>query len=522
MYSLLIKNATVVDGSGNPGRVVDVAVQGDEIVNIAPNINSQAQSVVDATGKILAPGFVDLQNHSDSYWQLFDNPNLDSLITQGYTTILVGNCGASLAPLLSHDALLSIQKWHSLQSSNINWQSFSEYIETLSRQRLACNVASLVGYSTLRRAVVGDQIRGLEQNEIAALKNALEESMDAGAFGLSNGLSYAHEIIISELELFELAKIVKSREGLFSIHLRSEGGEIIEAVDEALDIAKTTGVNLKISHLKVRNEQNWEKFPEVVGLLDTAYHQGVNVHFDVYPYDTVWQALYSYLPKWAIEGGRAILLKHFTDPVQKNKILMYLNNSGIKFSTIEVASTASKLSFTGKTISQIAKNMETSSEQAVLNLIENGGSEVLVFEKNLDMEQVNQLVNHPLGFIGTDGAGFAAQGADNRLVHPRCFGTAARFLSQTGGKGGLDMETAIKKLTSGPAKKLGLKKRGEIKIGNFADLVIFDKDKIKDMSTYQNPYQFSQGVEYVFVNGKAAVADGRITQQLPGYVLRKN
>ena len=522
MYSLLIKNAVVVDGTGKAPEVLDVAVQGDEIVNIAPKIQSQAQSIIDATGKILAPGFVDLQNHSDSYWQLFDNPGLDSMITQGYTTILVGNCGASLAPLLSHDALLSIQKWHNLQSSNINWQSFSEYIEELSKQRLACNVASLVGYSTLRRAVVGDQIRSLEKNEVDALKNALQESMDAGAFGLSNGLSYAHDIIISELELFELAKVVKSREGLFSIHLRSEGGEVIEALDEALDIAKNTGVNLKISHLKVRNEQNWEKFPEVVSLLDTAYHQGVNVHFDVYPYDTVWQALYSYLPKWAIEGGRAILLKHFADPVQRNKILMFLNNSGIKFSSIEIASTANKLSFAGKTISQIAKNMEVSSEQAVLNLIQNGGSEVLVFEKNLDLEQVNQLLLHPLGFIGTDGAGFPAKGADNRLVHPRCFGTAARFLNQTVDKGALDIEIAIKKLTSGPAKKLGLKKRGEIKIGNFADLVIFDKNKIKDAATYQNPYQYSQGMEYVFVNGKAAVAESKMTNQLSGYVLRKN
>jgi len=201
---------------------------------------------------------------------------------------------------------------------------------------------------------------------------------------------------------------------------------------------------------------------------------------------------------------------------------MYLNNSGVKFSAIEVASTSNKLSFAGKTVSQIAKNMGTSSEQAVLNLIQNGGSEVLVFEKNLDPEQVNHLWLEPLGFIGTDGAGFGLKGADNRLVHPRCFGTVAKFLNETFGKGALDIESAIKKLASGPAKKLGLKKRGEIKIGNFADLVIFDKDKIKDSATYQNPYQSSQGMDYVFVNGKAAVSEGKITSQLPGYILRKN
>ncbi len=312
MYSLLIRNATVVDGSGDPGQVLDVAVQGDEIVNVAPNISSSAQTVIDAAGKILAPGFVDLQNHSDSYWQIFDNPGLESLITQGYTTILLGNCGASLAPLLTKDALLAMQKWHNLEATNINWLSFSEFIEQLAKKRFACNVASLVGYSTLRRALVGDRVRGLDKEELLTLKGALEQSMEAGAFGLSSGLSYAHEIIISELELFELAKIIKARNGLFSVHLRSEGGEIIEALDEALDIAKNTEVNLKISHLKIRNEANWEKFPEVVGAIDTAYHQGTNVHFDVYPYDTIWQALYSYLPKWAMEGGRTGMLKHFT------------------------------------------------------------------------------------------------------------------------------------------------------------------------------------------------------------------
>jgi N-acyl-D-amino-acid deacylase len=521
MYSLLIKNATVIDGTGEPGKVLDVAVQGDQIVNISAKIDSQAEAIIDAKGKILAPGFVDLQNHSDSYWQLFDNPGLHSLISQGFTTILVGNCGASLAPLLSHEALYSFQKWHNLEGINVNWVSYSEFIEELSRKRLACNVASLVGYSTLRRALVGDEVRSLAKTELTALKTALKESLEAGAFGLSSGLSYAHEIIISELELFELAKIVKSKEALFSIHLRSEGGEIIEALDEALDIAKNTEVNLKISHLKVRNEQNWEKFPEVISLLDTAYMQGTQVHFDLYPYDIMWQPLYSYLPKWAIEGGRTIMLKHFSDPVQKNKILMFLNNSGIKLSEIKVASTANKLNFTGKTIGQIAKNLECSSEQAILHLITNGGSDVLVFEKNLNMAQVEQLAAHPLSFIATDGAGFSNLPSMGGLVHPRSFGTASKFLHEVIKNKNLPIETAIRKLSGGPAKKMGLKKRGEIKIGNFADLVILDPEKIQDKATYENPYLLSVGLDYVFVNGKSALADGKLTGQLAGYALRK-
>lgn len=519
MYSLLIKNATVIDGTGKPGEVLDVAVERDKIVNIDKNIPVGAHSVIDASGKILAPGFVDLQNHSDSYWQIFDNPQFDSLLTQGYTTILVGNCGASLAPLLSEDSLLAMQKWHNLEGANINWQTFDEFISELSNRRFACNIGSLVGYATLRRGVVGDQIRSLDKQEFKAIAKILEQSLDAGAFGLSNGLSYAHEIIISELELLELAKVIKKYDRLFSIHLRSEGSTVLESLDEALDIARNSEVNLKLSHLKVRGPQNFSKFEPVISDLETAYHKGVNVHFDVYPYDTIWQVLYSYLPKWAIEGGRKILLRHFKDPIQKNKILLYLNSLDIKFQDLIITSTANRLSAMGKTLGQIAKNLDCSSEQAVLDLIQNGGSEVLVFEKNLNEEQVRELLFHPLSFVGTDGAGFPGKGKD-RLVHPRCFGTSAKFL-KIASEAKISLESAIKKLSSIPAKKAGLKGRGEIKIGNYADLVIFDAAKIADKATYQSPYQLSEGFEYVFVNGTAAVANGKITTKMPGRALRK-
>ncbi|MCX6797546.1 MAG: amidohydrolase family protein, partial [Candidatus Doudnabacteria bacterium] len=484
-------------------------------------IKTGAQITIDARGQILAPGFIDIQNHSDSYWQIFDNPQLHSLITQGFTTIIIGNCGASLAPLLGPDSLLAMQKWHTLEGSNINWQSFAEFLNELSRHNFACNIGSLAGYSTLRRGIVGDQIRSLEKEEMLSLKKILNETLEAGAFGLSSGLSYSHEIIISEVELYELAKILKNHSALLSMHLRSEGSEIIEAVEESLDIARNSEVNLKISHLKIRNETNWPKFEELIYKIDTAYHKGINVQFDVYPYTTIWQPLYSYLPKWAIEGGRAVMLKHFEDALQKNKILAYLNNIGVKFPSLIVASTANKLNFTGKTIAQIAKNMEVSSEQAILNLIANGGSEVLVFEENLNSDQMEELLYHPLSIIATDGGGFPGNVSD-RLVHPRCFGAAPKFLSYAIKSKKISLEAAIKKLTSVPAEKLGLKDRGEIKIGNYADLVIFNPEKIIDKSTYLNPYQFSEGIDYVFVNGKAAVADGKITQTLPGYVLRKN
>lgn len=520
MYSLLIKNAKVIDGSGKPAELLDVAIQGDEIVNIGRGIKSEAQKVIDGSGKFLTPGFIDIQNHSDVYWQLWDNPGLDSLVTQGFTTILVGNCGASLAPLLSHNALLAIQKWHSLEGVNVNWQSFSEYIEELLHTRFGCNVASLVGYATLRRGLLGDQVRPLEKPELTTLQRALEEALDAGAFGMSTGLSYAHEIIISELELFDLAKIVAKKQGLFAIHLRSEGPEVVEAVDEALDIARNAEANLKISHFKIRGLANWEKAEHIFAAIDTAYHRGTRVHYDAYPYDTMWLPLYSYLPKWSYEGGRPAMLKHFANPTQRRKILDFLTNSGVKFSELKVASTANKLNFMGKTIGYIAKNLEVSSEEMVLHLIQNGGSEVMVFEQNMNPSQVQEFVEHPLAFVATDGAGFGKNNL-HRLIHPRCFGTAPRFIKQVMEAKRISLEDAIKKLTLAPAEKIGLKRRGKIAVGNFADLVLLDPYKTADKATYDNPYMYSQGIEYVFVNGKPVVEKGKPTGQMPGYTLRK-
>lgn len=527
MYSLIIKNAKLIDGTGKKAEVADVAVEGDVIVDIAPHLDVKSRTTLDAQGLVLAPGFVDIQNHSDSYWQLFDNPGFDSLITQGFTSILIGHCGSSLAPLLSHDALLSVRKWHDLSGTNINWTSFGEYAEELSRKSYACNIGSLVGYSTLRRGLLGDQIRPLEKRELEVLKNTLKDSLSEGAFGLSSGLSYAHEIIISELELFELVKTVAGEEGLFSVHLRNEGSEVLESLEEAIDLAAHTDVNIKISHFKIRGSNNWHKLNECLERLEIAYHKGVKVHFDVYPYDSIWQPLYSYLPKWAIEGGRSVLLKHLENPLQRKKILDALSESSSKLSELIIASTNNSLSMTGRSLSNIAKTRGLTSEEIVLDIIKNSGSEVLVFDRALDYNQVQELYTHPLSFVASDGSGFASEAGkssafQNKLVHPRCFGTTAKFLREAQTNGKLSLEEAVQKLTSLPARKVGFKKRGEIKVGFYADMVLFDPDVVSDRATLENPYQRSVGIEYVFVNGKTVVSEGLPTGQLSGYFLRKN
>lgn len=531
MHTYVLKNAIVYDGTGSAPQKCDVAIDKDTIVAIAKNITASAQATADLDGRWLVPGFIDVQNHSDSYWQIFDNPSLDSMLLQGITSVLIGSCGASLAPLLSKDSLLSIQKWHDLKGVNLNWQTFAEYGVELSQKPLGCNIGSLVGYSTLRRGLIGDAIRTLEKNEIAFLKGVIKESMHAGAFGLSTGLSYAHELNISELELFELVQGVAEEQGLFSVHLRNESSEVVEGLAEALEIAENTGARTKISHFKIRGKQNYHLLPDCVALLQNAYHRGVNIHFDLYPYSAVWQPLYSYLPKWVIEGGRAAMLRNFSNPTQRQKILSAFHNLDTNLGEMLVVSSAHKLNVIGKKISEIAKGLSLSHEETALKLIENGGSELLVFDRCVDEKQLEDLLMHPLSIVATDGAGFPLESnhgklsaidyLNNRLNHPRCYGTTARFLSHMLQKKLLSPEEAIRKMTGAPARVAGFARRGEIKVGNFADLVILNPEQIKDMSEYVNPAQGPKGIEAVFVNGTLAVENSTTTGNLTGYFLKK-
>lgn len=520
MYSLLIKNATIIDGTGKAPVQADLAVNGDRIVNIATNINSSAQEVVHANGKTLTPGFIDIQNHSDSHWRLFDGPLLESMITQGYTTIMVGNSGASLAPLISEHALLSLQKWHALDGVNINWQSFAEFAQACSAQKFGPNVGSLVGYSTLRRGLIGDRQTPVSISELQTLKRLADDALNEGAFGISTGFAYAHETNISDVELYEIAQIVAKHNAYLAVHLRNESEGVIDSVREVISVAEQAQANVKISHLKIRHKQNWPLIKEVLEEIEAARHRGANIHFDVYPYTSTWQPLYTYLPSWATTGGRLQLLEVLRNPTQRAKVLSALNTSESDIPALLIASTSAKLMVTGKPISAIAADFGTTSEEAVLHLIENGGSEILVFDNSLNEQNVETFCNHSLSFIATNGSGYST--SDNtKLVHPRCFGTAVKFLKNVYSSKSIPLPEAIRKLTSGPATKVGLTDRGIIAVNAKADLLLIDMEKVDSKSTIQNPFQYAQGILQVWVNGQKAVVNGSVTGSLAGTFLIK-
>lgn len=304
MYDIIIKNGTVIDGTGKPMFEADVGVSEGKIKEIGDLGNEKADRIFDAKGKYVTPGFVDVNNHSDTYWRIFNNPELESLIYQGVTTIVGGNCGSSLAPLTDHDIIKSIQKWADIRTVNLNWLSVTEFFDEVQRNNLSLNFSSLVGHSTLRRGLIRDEVRSLTDNELKDMKKMLKNAMKEGALGLSTGLVYTHAKLAKTEELVELAKVVAKYNGVYTTHIRGESSNLIESIEEAIDVAKQSGVKLHISHLKAVGKENWHLMQDAIGMIETAKSNGMNISFDVYPYTVTGSVLYILLPEWVAKGGK--------------------------------------------------------------------------------------------------------------------------------------------------------------------------------------------------------------------------
>lgn len=521
-FDIIIKGGTILDGVRNEGYLADIGVTKDKIKAVGNLSRFPAKTIISAENKYVSPGFVDIQNHSDSYLTLIETPALPSLVSQGITTIAVGHCGASLGPLPNLEALRSVQKWHSIAGANLNWLNFSEYLATLDNYPLGLNVTSLAGHATVRRGLLKDEIRPATPEEIQIETKIFRESLEAGAAGLSMGLVYAHEVSSNAEELLTVSQTAASRNKLLSVHLRSESSHVAQAVSEVIGLAEAAKSRAKISHFKIRSQKNWPLFEEVIASLERAYEQGVDIFFDVYPYTTSWSVLYTYLPKWAYEGGgKKLILQNLASPDNRSRIISHLKPSEQSFKDILIATSETNPAFVGKTIGQIAENQEISVSEALLNVISGTGAQVEVFDHNLSEEILMALLKHPLSVVATDGAGYdLSPHYQEGLVHPRCFGAIPKFLSIVRDKKILSWGEAIKKITSRPADKLGLKSRGKLAEGHFADIVVLDPHDVGSKASYQNPYIQSDGVDWVLVNGKIAVQAGEVTRLAAGKVLR--
>ncbi len=522
MYDILIKNGLLIDGMGLPAYYADVAIKDDKIKKIGELHNEKAEIEIEASGKIVCPGFIDVNNHSDTYWQIFQDPYLPSLLYQGITTIVGGNCGSSLAPLATPETIDSIQKWIEVKKNNINWLSEKEFLNVVEKKNLAVNFSTLVGHATLRRGILRDEMRNLVPKEMAYVKKELEKAMKEGALGLSTGLIYTHARLASSEELIELAKIVAKYDGVYATHIRSEQEKFIEAVEESLQIARETGVKLHISHLKVMGEKHWPKMDEALRLIDDAIEEGLWVTFDVYPYTNTGSVLYTFLPQWVSEGGKRMLIKRLKDFAIREKVISEMKDSGFEYGRIEIAMSPLNKTLARKRISEIAESQEKSVEEAVVDILIASEGRVITSTDVLSEKNIRSALKNQAAIVATNGAGYNVSHAKSgERVHPRSFGAFIKVLANyVKSSSKLTWEDAIHKMTGLPAETFGIKKRGQLSEGYFADIIILSPEQIASPANSEDPYQYSKGVNTMIINGKIALSQGKISEERSGKVIR--
>ncbi len=522
MFDIIIKNGVIIDGSGKSMYRGDVGIKDDEISEIGELNNDKAEIEIDAEGKYVAPGFIDVNNHSDTKWRIFADPNLRSLIHQGITTIIGGNCGSSLAPLDNFEMIKAIRKWLDVTKININWVTMKEFLKEVERTRLAVNFGTLVGHSTMRRGIVGDSIDNMEDIELQEMKRLIQKSLKEGALGLSVGLAYSHAKLASQKELQELAKLIASRKKIYTAHIRDESDSILESLDEMIEIAKETNVKLQISHLKIMGEKNWSLMDEALARIDKAKKEGVDIGFDVYPYTATGSVLYTFLPNWVSRGGRRIMISRLKDADIRKKIIKEMKADSIDYQKILVADYP-LINSTGvhRSVSDIAKSQNKEIEEIIIDLLIASDGQIITITKILSEENLNKAIKHPLAIISSNGSGYGISHKGNgELVHPRDFGSFPKILKHYVKKMRiLEWEEAINKMTGKPAERFGIKKRGVIKKGNFADIIVIDPETIEDKATINKPYQYATGIDYVVVNGKVAVENGEYLETRSGEII---
>ena len=523
MYDILIKNANIIDGTGNPMYTGDIGVKEDRIREIGDLGNETGKMTIDARGLNVSPGFVDVNNHSDAYLRIFQNPDLESLVYQGITTIIGGNCGSSLAPLANQNVIRSVQKYADVRTLNVSWLKTGEFLDVVEKQNLSVNFATLVGHGTLRRGIIGDEVRGLTASEMKSMKKMLKDALKEGALGLSSGLVYTHAKIASEGEMIEMAEVVEKYGGVYATHIRGEGHELVEAVEEAVNITQKTGVKLEVSHLKAMGKQNWPLMDEAINFIETARMSGLDVNFDVYPYTITGSVLYTLLPDWAAEGGKKIMLKRLKDENTREKILSEMRETGIDFSDIIISISPLDKKLTRKKIGEIARIQEKNPEETVLDLLVASEGRVVTMMNVLSERNMVKAVQNPFSIIASNGAGYNLKHKESgELVHPRNFGAFPRVLAYyVREKNKISWEEAVHKMSGRPAEKFSLSGRGFIKKGNFADILVFDPEKIQDLATPEDPYQYARGMEYVIINGNPVVEKGKYNGTRAGKVIRK-
>lgn len=520
-YDLLLKNCRLIDGTGSPWRRADVGVKDGKIAFVGKECaDSETEETVDCGDFYLAPGFIDIHSHSDT--TIFDYPAAESRILQGVTTELGGDCGISAAPV-SRDPEKKKLLADYVGDLTYDWNSMGEFLDAVEKVKPSVNFASAAGHGTLRIAAMGFDDRKPSEDEMKTMKELLSESLEDGAFCLSSGLIYPPGVFSATDEMAELCTVLNDYGAFYETHMRSESGEVEEAVAEAIEVAERAGVPLQICHHKILREENWGKSGATTEMIEKARERGLDVQCDQYPYCASATSLDSNAPDWAFEGGVDALLGRLKDPETRKRINEEVEKSHRgRWDKIVISSTASeKFGWTvGKSIAEIAETRGVSCADVCFDIVVDSGDRTGEINYGICEEEVEFIMKKPYVMTGSDGQAISLN--YNGMPHPRNYGTFPRVIAHYARDRKLfTVEEAVRKMTAMPAARMGLSDRGLVKEGFMADLVLFDLDSLEDTPTYDRPMTACRGIKKVYVNGVLTAEEGAHTGARAGMVLRR-
>ncbi len=531
VFDLLIYGATVIDGTGRPAVPADLAVRDGRIAAIVPPGSldrASARTTLDATGLLLTPGFIDIHTHSDR--SILLNPRMESKLRQGVTTEVGGNCGSSVAPALGGAARAGRET--AAEGVPATWPSMAAYLDEVARTGIAGNYATWVGHGALRASVVGYAMRLPTAEELARMTALLRESLEAGAFGLSTGLIYVPSGYATTDELIALAAVVREYGGVYASHLRNESDRLLEAVDEAITIGRRAGVPVQIAHHKASQPPNWGRVNQSLAMMDQARAEGIDVACDQYPYTASSTGLSSVLPSWALEGGSDALVARLRDPALRARLREEMlaqrpdwgasgDESG--WQRVQIARARHSPELEGRRLGEIAAERGQDPFDLCFDLLIAAGGTVGCVFFSMCEDDVQTVLRWPHTMIGSDASSLAPYGTlGGGRPHPRAYGTFPRVLGRyVRERQLLSWEEAIRKMTSLPAARLGLRDRGVLREGAWADLVVLDPATVADRATFEEPHRYPTGILHVFVNGVQTIRHGEHTGAAAGQVLRR-
>lgn len=529
IYDIVISGGTVLDGTGSDGIAADVGVIDDRIAAVGDLSNAHAARTIDATNRRVAPGFVDIHTHSDI--SVLFHPEQESIISQGITTQVVGNCSLCVG-FATDDPVFAFEKrWLGVHGIRIDWNDMDGHLRRVENSGVSTNYVMLAGQGTLRKRIMGQEHRPPTDDELNRMKAELRRAMESGAWGISTGLEYTPSQYAGIPELAEISRVVAEFGGIYASHLRNEGDYLVEAVAEAIEIGAQAGIPVQLSHHKAEGRRNWGKVRTTLGMVEEARARGLDVQLDQYPYTAFQTSMaVQFLPAWANVGDNDTVLSRLSDPEQRAAILADIRANHADWDELEIWESVrigvcrTNRALQGRDIAEIARSLGKNPIETVLDIILEGRNFVSAINFAINEDDIAYVMRHPLTMIGSDAVGTCPRGkmGEDR-VHPRSYGTFPRVLGRyVRDMGVLREPEAIKKMTSMPANRLGLKDRGRIAVGQFADLVVYDPATVADNATFDDSHHFSSGIETTIVNGRVAWERGAATGNLPGRVLRKN